>query len=429
MPLISSASVLSLSDRMWSHSRATELNVMKVEPMRVLIVTGHFSGEGLNPWLLDDLATAFSDAGDEVDVLVHDTKNPRAIGRNEYADSRIRLLSVGPSKIRAGSAGKLLNNVAAGWGLHNLGFRLVHDSVYDLCVYTSIGAFSWGLPARLRRKGIARRSVFVLWDFFPIHQIEIGRIRVKFLHAPMRALEARSIRNADVIAVMSPANERFLRRYHPNLKAKTIVIPPWASDALNPETFRSTPKLERFTVLFGGQLVAGRGVDVLLRAWLRIQIEGRDVDLIIAGDGPARTELMLLAERIGLTNVRFVGALPRDEYRALLRSAHVGVAITVAGVTPPSFPSKIVEYCASGVPVVVCVEPASDAGTIIEAAGAGLAAAAGDVAGLAQALDALFEEHKTGTLEVRARNARLFFEEELSVTRAVGRFHAAANCR
>jgi glycosyltransferase involved in cell wall biosynthesis len=385
--------------------------------MRVLIVTGDFAGTNRNPWLLDDLAVALADAGDDVDVLVYDTNHARAPGRNEYSDKRIRLFSVGPTVIRSGRLGKFVNHVAAGWGLHTLGFRLVRRRRYDLIVYTSIGIFSWGLPARLRRAGIARRSVFVLWDFFPIHQLEIGRIRRKVLHAPLRAMEALSMKDADVITVMSPANERFLRLYHRSVHSRTIIIQPWASDPILASS-ESVPQRERFTLVFGGQLVVGRGVDTLLHAARRLEDNKFPIDLLIVGDGPARPELVALAERIGLANTKFLSRLPRDEYRQLLQSAHVGVAITVAGVTPPTFPSKIVEYCAAGLPVVVCLEPASDAGTIIEAAGAGIAVPAGDDASLASAIAALYDEHVNGVLESRALKARAWFESDLSASRA-----------
>ncbi len=385
--------------------------------MRVLIVTGDFGGVNRNPWLLDDLAVALADAGDDVDVLVYDTKVGRTAGLNPYSDKRIRVFGVGPTAVRKGSGGKLLSYLAAGWGLHRAGFEMVRRRRYDLCIYTSIGIFSWGFPARLRRKGIARRTLFVLWDFFPIHQLEIGRITQKVLHNPLRALEAQSMKNADVIAVMSPANEQFLRKYHPSVRASTIVVPPWASDPLSPNTTR-VPRLDRFTVIFGGQLGAGRGVDTLLQAARRLQADELPIDFLIVGDGSGLPQLLSLAQGLELTNVTFLHKLPRADYRTLLRSAHVGVAVTVTGVTPPTFPSKIVEYCAAAVPVVVCVEPASDAGAIVEGAGAGLVVAAGDEVGLASALRALYREHLDGTLESRAGRARSLFKSELSAERA-----------
>ena len=386
--------------------------------MRILIVAGAFGGENREPWLLDDLAIAFADAGDDVDVLAYDTRLGRSPGINPYPDKRIRVFGVGPTTTRSGRLGKIVNYVAAGLGLHRQGFQLVRCRRYDLCVYTSIGIFSWGLPARLRRAGVVRHCVFVLWDFFPVHQLEIGRLTQRVLDAPLRALEALSMKPTDAIAVMSPANERYLRAYHRSVRVRTIIVPPWASDPTDGNA-TNVARRERFTVIFGGQLVAGRGVDVLLEAARRLQDDNIPIELLIVGDGPARAGLTAVANRVGLINTSFLGKLPRADYRTLLQSVHVGVAITVPGVSPPTFPSKIVEYCAAGLPVVVCLEAASDAGAIIESAGAGLAVPAGDVARLASAFATLYTEYRRGSLQSRSRRARELFQERLSVSKAV----------
>ena len=65
--------------------------------MRILIVAGAFGGENREPWLLDDLAIAFADAGDDVDVLAYDTRLGRSPGINPYPDKRIRVFGVGPT--------------------------------------------------------------------------------------------------------------------------------------------------------------------------------------------------------------------------------------------------------------------------------------------------------------------------------------------
>lgn len=397
--------------------------------LRILIITGDFGGEGRNPWLLDDLAVAFADAGDDVDVLAYDTKRGRAFGLNPYPDKRIRVFGAGPLKIRHGGTGNLLNYLAAGWRLHTHGFRMVRRRQYDLCIYTSIGILSWWLPARLQRAGIVRRTLFVLWDFFPIHQLQIGRIKHSALHAPLRLLEGLAMRSADAIAVMSPANQRYLHTYHPHVHVRTIIIvPPWASDP-GPVASDGLHRRQRFTVVFGGQLVAGRGIDTLLRAARLLQDQAVPMECLIIGDGPERARLMAFAVDIGVTNTTFMGRLHREEYRNVLQSAHVGIAITVPGVTPPTFPSKIGEYCASGIPVIVCVEETSDAGKIVEASGAGIGVLAGDDTRLAAAMETLYLEHLRGELSSRADMARALFDTVLSVKQAAEKIRSVAQER
>jgi len=85
----------------------------------------------------------------------------------------------------------------------------------------------------------------------------------------------------------------------------------------------------------------------------------------------------------------------------------------VPNVSIPSFPSKIVDYCAAGLPVIVCIEDASDAGDIVAAANAGIKVAAGDEGALAQAIETMWQEHEQGTLAARGNAARALFVREL----------------
>jgi len=385
-------------------------------PVKILLVTANFAAPGVNPWLLDDLATSLVTAGHDVDVIVNSPTAPRPTGLAGTSPERLRVFSVGTDFAPGGAIGKLRSYISTGIRLHTAGWKFAKQSEYDLCIFTSIAAFSFGFPGRVRRARIAKKLLFVMWDFFPVHQMEIGRIRPG-MHKILRAIERAAISPSDILAVMSPANESFMRAYHPGLYGSYVVIPPWAS---SPES-TGTVKNQRFTVLFGGQLAKGRGVDTLLHAADVLQRNETDIDIVIAGTGPDEQALKTLAARLGLNNVNFAGQLDRGAYREILRRAHVGVAVTVPGVSVPSFPSKIVEYCANGVPVIVSVESTSDAGAFIESRGAGLVTTAGDDQQLAAAIAQLAAEHASGTLEARAHAARRVFDSELSVSVAAQR--------
>lgn len=394
--------------------------------MRILLVTANFATEGVNPWLLDDLARQLGADGHDVDVIVHSPTAPRPRGPQPSPADGVTVFSVGAERAPRGPLGKLVSYLATGARLRTAGWRALSPEAYDLCLYPSIGVFSYGFPGRVRRARRASLLTFVLWDFFPVHQIEIGRIRPRSLAPALKALERRAVEGADVIAVMSPANAAFLAAYHPGLAADVLIVPPWAADTADGT---STVKRERFTVVFGGQLVKGRGVETLLEASRILRSRSAEVDIVIAGSGVERTNLEQLANELELESVSFVGNLEREAYRRLLRECHLGVAITVEGVSPPSFPSKIVEYCANSIPVVVAVESSSDAGSIVEEHGAGFSIPAGDSAALADALERAQLEHRQGLLPARADRARRFFEDELSVAAAAARLASSALTR
>lgn len=402
---------------------------MQTGALRVLICTSEFASESSNPWLWDDLANALAAAGHSVDVVVHSPTSPRPRGETQRSVT-IRVLSVGTESRPRGTVTKVLSYLATAWRLHRHASRWVRASTYDLGLYSSIGVFSFGFPSRMKRSGAIRTLAFLLWDFFPVHHVEIGRVAPKWLSGPLKVLERRSFVDADVIALMSEANRDYFSTYHRGSTHRTALLPPWTSDPradAEPARFSGEPLTAAFTAVFGGQLVRGRGVETLIMAAAELR-NHPDIRIVIAGQGARADDLKLLAAEAGASNVEFVGMLQRAEYRALLARAHVGVAITVEGVSAPTFPSKIAEYCANGVPVIVALESGSDAGSLIELRGAGLAVAAGDPAALARALLTLADEHRSGRLDTRRTAARALFESDFSadaaaatLTRLVGK--------
>ena len=381
----------------------------------MLIVTNHLGRSADEAWLLDDLARALVRQGHAVDVLVADPKRPRPRGLQPSDTPGLRIMSVGPEHAGASVPSRVRAHLAVVAGLWTRGRRWARaEGPYDLGLYTSIAAFSWGLPGHLRRRGTLRALTLVLWDFFPVHQLEIGRLggATRRLGGLLKHVEARAVAPADVVALMSPANVDFFHRYFPRLRNRTVVVPPWSSAAPVPAGDEAGVP-DRLRVVFGGQLARGRGVATLVEA-ARL-LAGDPVEVVVAGDGPERETL---ERRAAGTSVRFLGQVPRPDYRRALASADVGLAITVEGVSPPTFPSKIAEYCAVGLPVLVAVEPSSDAGRMVEEHGAGLAVPAGDPAALAQALRRLRAEQEAGELAVRADAARRFAQDRLSVDAA-----------
>ena len=393
--------------------------------MRVLLVTGGFAGPGRQPWLLDDLADALVQAGHEVDVIVGDPMIPRPRGAHSTASPRMTVFSVGRTRPARWPLAKLAGYLGVGFRLHTQGFAWAKRHHYDLCLYTSPASFSWMFPGRLLRAGIASHTLLFLWDFFPIHQLEIGRIRLTWFARLMKAIERKAIDGASTVALMSPANFRFYKRYHPGTESRTVEIPPWSSSKALDSIAPANPPLR---VIFGGQLAKGRGVDTLLEAAALLTDREKDFEFWIAGDGPERRNLQKEAQRRSIRNIQFYGSVPREDYRSLAQSAHVGIAITVPGISPPSFPSKIVEYCSLALPVIVCVENASDAGEFIASRSAGFASPAGDARKLAETLERAYDLLKSGGLRDMASAARNLFETRLSVESAVATLENVLAC-
>lgn len=103
------------------------------------------------------------------------------------------------------------------------------------------------------------------------------------------------------------------------------------------------------TLLYIGRLERRKGVKYLLQAYQILAQDNPDVRLIIAGDGPDRDKLELLAEDLHLPNVSFLGYISEDLKLELLSEADLFCAPSVYG---ESFGIVLLEAMATG---TVCV--------------------------------------------------------------------------
>ncbi|EEF62627.1 glycosyltransferase family 4 protein [Pedosphaera parvula] len=113
---------------------------------------------------------------------------------------------------------------------------------------------------------------------------------------------------------------------------------------------------DRNLILYSGQLIRGKGVDVLLEALAELKMP---FQCIILGEGSHRPFCEDLSRRLGLSDrVQFKGFVPQDE----LKSFYVDASLTVmSSVWPEPFGAAGLEGMRYGLPVV-----AFDAGGIKE---------------------------------------------------------------
>jgi glycosyltransferase involved in cell wall biosynthesis len=160
-----------------------------------------------------------------------------------------------------------------------------------------------------------------------------------------------------IICVAEYIREALLIRGFPPEKLKVIRygVEPEANN-------RAEPPPPRPYLLFVGRFVEKKGVRHLIDVMRRLESDGAPVDLLLIGDGPMAEPLKRQAA--GLAGTRFLGWLPNQEVRRMMRSA---LAICVPSVPVPTgdsegLPNVVLEAMASSAPVI-----ASDLGGIGEA--------------------------------------------------------------
>lgn len=152
------------------------------------------------------------------------------------------------------------------------------------------------------------------------------------------------------------------------------------------QSFNHNGPAERpFNVLYVGQLADNKGVQILLKAFIKMVQQRPDVKLTIVGDGPLRPLLENLILGTGIENkVEFAGKVSHSHVMDFYRQAHVFVH---PGLWHEPFGRTLLEAMSVGLPCVV-----SDVGAPPEIVGdAGLVFPAGDEDALADLLIRLYD--------------------------------------
>jgi glycosyltransferase involved in cell wall biosynthesis len=203
--------------------------------------------------------------------------------------------------------------------------------------------------------------------------------------AVWHAREGSVLRAADAVVAVSPAIRAHAIRCGVAPDHAVVVhngVDLERFESLNGEPVRQRYQLGNARIVgFAGSLKAWHGVDILLRAAVRLDT---DVRVLIVGDGPERGKLEGLAGELRIADrVVFAGAVPHHAIPEHLAAMTVAVAPYRRQTDFYFSPLKVVEYLAAGLPVV-----ASDQGDLAHLVGkAGLTVTPDDAAELADALD------------------------------------------
>ena len=220
---------------------------------------------------------------------------------------------------------------------------------------------------------------------------EVVRPRWKYrlLYRPfLRAV----LRRAARIIVSSPELVRHAVELQ-DFRDKCVVVPFGvdtqrlvATDEVQARADELRARHQTPILLFVGRLVPYKGVDVLLRA-----LHGIDATTLLVGAGPLRARLETQARELGLSGVRFLGAVSDAELTALYHAADLFVLPSVTRAE--AFGVVQLEAMACGVPVVSTNLP-SGVPWVNQHDKTGLVVPPGDADGLRQALLALLTDRR-----------------------------------
>lgn len=148
--------------------------------------------------------------------------------------------------------------------------------------------------------------------------------------------------------------DKLIRRTVSASKCTPILNHPDLS-LFGPPPDSSRRRDDRFIMLYPGTLNHHQGLDIAIRAFGLVRDQMPTAELHIYGEGPARAGLQQLTRELGLVDrVRIMDRVPLSEVSGVMGAADVGVVPKRAdGFGNEAFSTKILEFMACGVPVIV----------------------------------------------------------------------------
>ncbi|WP_433863473.1 glycosyltransferase family 4 protein [Sphingobacterium thalpophilum] len=221
-------------------------------------------------------------------------------------------------------------------------------------VISSSGPITVGLPALLARWFRAKPMVFEVRDLWPDGAIELGKLNNRWMKRAAIWFEKMCYRNSALVVACSKGMEEGVRQKY--RRAKTLVIP----NASDVELFSNLDEQDREIpkkyegkklFLYAGSLGLMDEVEQVIEG-MRLVQDPR-VQWLIIGDGAEKKYLENLVTAYNLSNVEFLGIMPKIEViKWFSRVEATFVTFKDLKVLHTSSPNKMFDSFAAGVPII-----------------------------------------------------------------------------
>jgi glycosyltransferase involved in cell wall biosynthesis len=259
----------------------------------------------------------------------------------------------------------------------------------DIIIGSSVHPFA-AMAGALLAKQHKVPFIFEVRDLWPQTLIEMGRLHNDgFLAWILRKLEYWLYSQAARTIVLLPQAWQYIAKLGFS-KESVIYIPNGVDLSLYHPTLitKNSEKNNFFTLMYFGSHGRANGLEILLLAMQLVQKmpRGKRIRLRLIGDGPLKPSLKEKGRALGLENVEFEAAVPKNQIPALANQADAFIIVVLDlpqlyryGVSM----NKIFDYMAAERPVVIMSGASNNP---IDEAKAGLTVPPGQIRELADAI-------------------------------------------
>ena len=296
---------------------------------------------------------------------------------------------------------------------------------FDLVMYPTPPVTQYKTVRFIKRRDGAK-SYLLLKDIFPQNAVDIGMMKKSglkgILYKHFRKTERRLYSISDKIGCMSRANCEYLLEHNPEIPREKVEVCPNSVEFFDMRVTDGVKRemrekyslpLDKRIFVYGGNLGRPQGIPHLMRCLDRAgEVDG--AHFLIVGDGTEYKKLREFVDsRVGAP-ITLLSKLPKAEYDALCAACDVGLIFLDHRFTIPNFPSRLLAYMQSGLPVISVTDPNTDVGEVITSAGFGWSSVSGEAEEFLEKV----REAMTADLDSMGERAVQYLKENYTVRHA-----------
>lgn len=294
---------------------------------------------------------------------------------------------------------------------------------YDLII-TSTPMLNSSLLIKKLKSIYNSKVMLIIWDIFPQNAIDLKIIKNRFVINMFSKNYSRAIELADYISCMSYGNQKYLSEKYPSALNKLFVLKNWAQIKKKPKFNKKVIREkygyneQDFICIFGGNMGKPQKLENILEL-AKKSSEDRNIKFLFVGKGTEKNLLENKVKNENISNVKFLGYIPREDYELIIASCDIGLVSLDERFTVPNFPSKTTDYFKLELPILASLDScaAADYGNFLQnEVKGGLFASAGNTDELYYQLLKLKNNYELR--KKLGKNGRQYYENELGVDKA-----------
>ncbi len=256
------------------------------------------------------------------------------------------------------------------------------DVKFDLVMYPTPPVTQVNTVKYIKKRDGAK-SYLLLKDIFPQNAVDIGMMRKtgpkSFIYKMFRKKEKKLYAISDYIGCMSEANVEYVLKHNPEISADKVEVCPNSIEVIEgglsaerKNQIRAkygVPKGVK-TFIYGGNLGRPQGIPFLIEC-LKANMDKTDRFFVVCGTGTEYKKIEAFKEEYKPRNLLLINGLPKAEYEEFVQAFDIGLIFLDHRFTIPNFPSRLLSYMQSKMPVLCVTDPNTDVGKVAVTGGFG----------------------------------------------------------